>query len=48
MSGEEVPHAAAVELISKSVEEGVEDGVCLRYNWKHLSRKTQFHIPSNI
>lgn len=36
MSGEEVPHATAVELISKRVEEGVEDGVGLRYNWQHL------------
>lgn len=47
MSSEEVPHAAAVELISKRVEEGVEDGVRLCYDWKQLSRKTQF-IPSNI
>lgn len=34
--GEEMPHATAVELISKRVEEGVEDGVGLRYNWQHL------------
>lgn len=40
LSGEEVPHSASVELISKGVEESVEDGICLRYNWEHLQAET--------
>lgn len=36
LSGEEVPHAASVELVSKRVEQSVENGICLRYNWEHL------------
>lgn len=40
LSGEEVPHAASVELISKRVEESVEDGICLCHNWKHLRAET--------
>lgn len=36
LPGEEVPHAASVELVSKRVEESVEDGICLRYDWEHL------------
>lgn len=40
LSGEEVPHAASVELISKSVEQGIEDGVCLCNDWKQLQAET--------
>lgn len=40
LPGEEVPHSASVELISKRVEEGVEDGICLRYHWEHLQAET--------
>lgn len=40
LSGEEVPHSASVELISKWVEESVEDGICLCYNWEHLQAET--------
>lgn len=36
LAGEEVPHATSVELISKWVEERVEDGIRLRYHGEHL------------
>lgn len=44
LPGEEVPHAAPVELVSKRVEEGVEDGVRLCQNWKHLRTETKSYI----
>lgn len=40
LSSEEMPHPAPVELISKGVEDGVENGVCLCENWKHLWAET--------
>lgn len=46
--GEEMPHATAVELISKRVEEGVEDGVGLRNNWQHLWEEKHSFIYHQI
>lgn len=48
LSGEEVPHAASVELISKWVEEGIEDGVRLCHNWKHLRTETKSCIMCKV
>lgn len=36
LSSEEMPNTTSVELISKSVEQGIEDGICLCNDWKHL------------
>lgn len=41
LSGEEVPHSASVELVSKRVEESVKDGICLCHNWEHLQAETR-------
>lgn len=48
LSGEEVPHAASVELISKSVEQSVEDGICLCNDWKQLQAETCFFLELNL
>lgn len=40
LSREEVPHTAAVELVSKGVEDSVKDGIRLRYNWEDLQAET--------
>ncbi len=46
LSSEEVPHAASVKLISKWVEESVEDGICFCQNWKHLQAETNISTIS--
>lgn len=48
LSGEEVPHAASVELISKRVEERVEDGIRLCNNGKHLRAETCVSIVGQV
>lgn len=42
LPSEEMPHSSAVELVSEGVEDGIEKGVGLRQDWKHLGEETIF------